>query len=273
MKVGQNENPGQTAGSQGTRTFDEIFAEHSRRPSAPARPAPQAAGIPLRSAPGPTSSAAGQKLIAPAKRQAMGGMELLARRVGRTQLTEKHAAASAATEKVLGAAHRSAAAASRERQAERVENTLRASLFRELEHQSGASAQHRSLASPCAQRPGDSRLLPPPPETPACGAAEPGMTARPESTSPARTALTAEALSALVERIEAAVKDGRPTLSLGLGEKAAAGSVDIQRSARGEVCVRINARGPARQRLLEASHELKAALAARGLRVRSLEIG
>jgi hypothetical protein len=74
----------------------------------------------------------------------------------------------------------------------------------------------------------------------------------------------------MVERIEAAARSGRPALVLGLA--GAAGTVEIVRSGKGEVRVKIRSHGTLRQRLLDGSRELEAALAARGLRVRALQI-
>lgn len=169
---------------------------------------------------------------------------------------------------VLGRAHADAARSSREAQGSREEDGLRARLLLELDRQ----------------------VLPPPPSPPAPEAerGEPkthtegevakvagsttGTALDPAQAQSPTAAARSSDVAALVERIEAAFKNGQASLSVSLGTGAAAAAVQISRAAKGEVRVRIAARAGGRATLQADAQALRAALAARGLKVRALEI-
>ncbi|MBI5548940.1 MAG: hypothetical protein HY901_34085 [Deltaproteobacteria bacterium] len=120
--------------------------------------------------------------------------------------------------------------------------------------------------------------------------AEQGRTPSPAPTEPPNTAAAAshtspashtqgasapgraEQVAALVDRIEATLKGSLPTLSVGLADRSGAASVEITRTAKGEVAVRICSRHGARSALTASSKAISSELASRGLRVKSLEI-
>jgi hypothetical protein len=88
------------------------------------------------------------------------------------------------------------------------------------------------------------------------------MTAAPNLASEGRI----ERALALVERIERFVRSGRPSLALTL--RGGAGELEVQRVARGAIALRLSSPRPPSANELG---ELRQALEARGLSVRSLE--
>jgi hypothetical protein len=279
MKVTGRKDPEAARAGEPGSSFDELLSKQlgnkGRKPQAGGNPAPKGPAQPVVAGNGPKASPAAPGIRAEAtltaKLQAgrlqsqlvSTGRALSARTASRAHET------SVRTDALLAQAHSASADTSRERQAVRSEDGLRMNLLRELERQAPATApRHEPSArdrdrgpercgEPCEAEGARPAGTPPTPAT-----AEAGPTA---------PAARAEEVAALVERIEAAVKNGQPTLSLSLGAGAAA-AVEIARTAKGEVSIRIAARGEARSKLLAQANELKEALTARGLKVRSLDI-
>jgi uncharacterized FlaG/YvyC family protein len=216
---------------------------------------------------------AAARLAAANKKTATAKGRLTAAQTTAQRTLDRSSKASSKAEKTLGDAHSRSACSSRGREEQRADDSIRASLFRELERQEkSAAASH----APAPSQDRDSRESSP---TPAASAAEgasqsssPSQQAPVDSSATSAAAQRAEAISALVERIEAALKDGKPTLSLALHEKAAAGAVEITRAAKGEVSVRIRARKGDRAGLRSEADAIKQALEAKGLKVKALEI-
>lgn len=182
--------------------------------------------------------------------------------------SSRQLAASRSVDQVHTSAHAASAKASAGRQDERAEDRVRVGLFQAIERE-------------CVEAPGPRRagLLHSEPERATAPQAEargnelqPAVSAQ-ASDSPRVSTERAESVAALVERIDAALKDGQPTLSLGLADRSGASSVEISRTAKGEVSVRISARPGRKAHLAAAGEEIKSALAARGLRLKSLEVG
>lgn len=96
-----------------------------------------------------------------------------------------------------------------------------------------------------------------------------GASASPgEPSAEAQRALTAEALLALVDRIEVFVRSQRPALALSLGQ-AFASRVELERTGPGEVAVTVVARGGVRSGDVE---RLREEVEARGLRLSRLVV-
>ena len=171
------------------------------------------------------------------------------------QAGRQHAAAQRA-DKTLSRAHAHSAQVSREHHDERKVDRVRVALFQEIERDC-RTVVDQAVVQPIADAPA--------PATATLSAAAPA----PRESAGER----AEAIAALVERIAVALKGGVPTMSLGLSEGSGAASIEIARTAKGEVAVRIAAREGKRGALASAGESIRAALEARGLRVRSLKIG
>ncbi|HEY3449321.1 MAG TPA: hypothetical protein VGK67_23405 [Myxococcales bacterium] len=184
--------------------------------------------------------------------------------------SSRQLAASRSIDQVHASAHAASAQASNHRQVERAEDRVRVGLFQAIERECAvapvtqrADRDTGSSPSPRAQSQAESGRGH---EIQPTAATEAPATT---STSPQR----AESVAALVERIEAALKNGQPTLSLGLADRSGASSIEISRTGKGEVAVRIAARPGKKTHLEAAGEEIKTALAARGLRLKSLTVG
>jgi len=184
-------------------------------------------------------------------------------RAAATQSSRQHAA-SQRTEKTLAKAHAQAAHVSHEHHDDRAGDKVRAALFQAIERECGKQTSPREQEAQ---------------ERPVQKLADgPGQAAIEASSSSPTTAASssqqrAEAVAALVERIEVALKGSVPTMNLGLSDKSGAASVEIARTARGEVAVRIAAKAGKRDQLASAAGSIRSALEARGLRVKSLTVG
>jgi hypothetical protein len=82
----------------------------------------------------------------------------------------------------------------------------------------------------------------------------------------------AEAIAALVARIETCLREGQPCLKLGLSDRLGVASIEITRTAKNEVSVRVRARPGRRAAVSTASGEIAQALHARGLKLKDLAI-
>lgn len=179
--------------------------------------------------------------------------------------------ASVETERTHARSHGEAAEASASRHVERVEDRLRAGLFAALEKEctppSGRALPERDTEPSQVAASPDERRNGRPGEVQAAASPQPPAAAQPSA------GQRAETVAALVERIDTALKNGQPTMSLDLADRSGAAAIEITRTARGEVSVRIAARPGRRAHLQAATGELEAALASRGLRLKSLEVG
>ena len=230
-----------------TRSFTEVL-EAAAKPKLAALPS----GL-LKSPLVPVKTAAAALPLRPsagaiATRPALVGQKI---RAATTQDAWQLAAARR-VDTTLSRAHAQAARTSHDHHDERVEARLRIALVDELDRD----------APPTATPPPDSA------STPQAVAAASSLEAPRGSTSAAR----AEAIAALVSRVELALKGGVPTMRLGLVDRSGAASVEIARTGQGEVAVKIRARSGARDGLSASSDSIRSALQARGLRVRSLAI-
>jgi len=167
-------------------------------------------------------------------------------------------------ERVLREAHSQSAETSQDRQGERLDDRVRAQLFQAIERECSGGA-----GLPSEPKPDDPHGEPRPTSESIRSTEGGSATSAPASaSSPQR----AQAIAELVERIEVALKSGQPTLSLGLASRSGAASVEIRRTGKGEVALRISARAGSRQALAASGEQLKGDLQARGLRVKSLQI-
>jgi hypothetical protein len=173
-------------------------------------------------------------------------------RTSAAQAGHQHAAARRA-EKRLSKAHANSAQVQKEHHDERKDDRFRVALFQELERDERKDSQSPAASQPVAL-----------------------VAAGPTSAAPSPTPGSgerAQAIAALVERIEVALRTGVPTMSLALSDQSCATSVEIARTGKGEVAVRLGARAGKRDALAGAAESIRGALEARGLRVRSLKIG
>jgi hypothetical protein len=260
MKVIDSPSTSPVSKSTPARSFAQLL-----KPGAPpkaAKPAPTTAGArPVRPlakpAPEAAKAAAHSRPIGKAS-STTGLATTRARRDARASVAQagrQHAAAQR-TEKVLARAHAHSAQVNREHHDERQDDRVRVALFQEIERDCGGVAD-QALARPIA-------------DVAVPAAAGPSAT---PSTPREGSGERAEAIAALVERMAVALKAGVPTMSLGLAEGSGAASIEIARTGKGEVAVRITAREGKRGALASDGASIRAALEARGLLVRSLKIG
>ncbi|MGI5861842.1 MAG: flagellar hook-length control protein FliK [Myxococcales bacterium] len=291
MKVTERQDPQAARAGEPGKSFDELLSKQLGKADGKARCAtanPTALGAGKRAAKavqkGPAQPvAAGSQQGAPTARGVRAEANLTSRQQGERLETQRVATGQALsartatranetserTDALLAQAHAASAETSRERVALRHEDGLRQDLLRELERQTAVKPQRKEppardsdrALERCGKR-GEAEGPSPASAGQAPAAAE---------TQPTAPTARAEEVAALVERIEAALKNGLPTLSLSLGAGAAA-AIEIAKTAKGEVTIRITARGEARSKLLAQADDLKEALAARGLKVRSLDI-
>jgi hypothetical protein len=169
-------------------------------------------------------------------------------------------------ERVLRDAHSQSAETSQDRQGERQGDQVRAQLFQAIERECSGGAGLPSEPNP------DDPHGEPRPSSESVRSAEGGSATSAPASASASSPQRAQAIAELVERIEVALKSGQPTLSLGLASRSGAASVEIRRTGKGEVALRISARAGSRQALAASGEQLKGDLQARGLRVKSLQI-
>jgi hypothetical protein len=187
-------------------------------------------------------------------------------RGARAGLAERGTKTSRAHDETLAAAHGRAAVFSHEHVASkaashRTHGDLKESLLRELARDTPPEKQaacESAIAQPLAT---------------GCAPATAGNT---DSVAPAapgsRVAAQAESIAALVDRVEVALRDGLPALTVSLTGSAAA-RVEVKRTGPGEVAVRMEGRtGLGRAALQKELAGLAGALERRGLKLSSLEI-
>lgn len=173
---------------------------------------------------------------------------------GRVLQSARQYHASRATETVHARAHATSAETDRSIQPERVARQPRLVLLRALEREVSQAPVEREAP------------LPPPHLAVAPSTSDAGRVHGSESVS------QAAAIAAMVERIEVALKNDQPTLSLALGPRNPVASIEVARTGRNEVAVCVTARGGRGRPLAETVTQLREALIARGLKVRSLVV-
>jgi len=258
MKVNEKRSDGSQGSSQGKR-FDEVLAKTPRKPLPPRAPG----GSVVRPGAKPGLGSTGKPGLPVAR-------VIEKACLARAETVSRSTQMSVRTDARLSEGHAASADASRERGEARLLGDLRAQLVRDQEAAQPAAA---ASLTPPAPTPGRDS------ENPSTAAGEPPTAKGISEAGPAREATPtdpaerADAIMALVERIEAAVKGGEASLSLGLGEGAQASRIEVRRVGKGEVTLVIQAKGAGGRRQLEAESEtLRQALAARGIRVRTLRV-
>jgi uncharacterized FlaG/YvyC family protein len=248
-------------------SFSELLKTQVRQPQPRVPPESPAAHASVAPADPYASSLqlAATQLKKPDARLAVTSRALMIRCSPRSVLMQpgrQAASASRRTEKVLARAHAQSAQANQGRIAERMDDRVRVCLFQRLEREcvkptalaDREPQQERSpSAEPISVAAVQSRVEPPP---------------QPQASTSSQRA---EAIAELVERIDVALKSGQPTISLGLSSESGASSIQISRTGKGEVSVRIKARAGKRE-AFGAGDQLREALQARGLRVKNLTI-
>ena len=225
-------------GTASGQSFSELLACSVRAPRA-AKAAPGCAARVDRAGPKPALAAKGRPQRLPA-----------------TQID-----AARRQENRLAQAHAQSAQTSRALQCERLDDRVRVSLFQQI-------------ARECHQ-PAITSGREPTRDTDAPVVVEPVAPARePEPQSPEASGAgeRAQAIAAMVERVELALRCGLPSMSLALSGRAWSAAVEITRTGKGTVAVRLTARAGRRKAFGRAGEELRAALEARGLRVSSVTI-
>jgi len=242
MKVNEPHGPTQPDKAGSGKSFAELLKS---RPAVTPKAAP-AKATPTRPASTIAPSAA-RPAVLPRTRDLRAGA-LPQKSHAATVQAGRQLEASRRTDKALSHAHTRSARTSRDDHDERSEARLRTALQKEIERDPTASIPSPSPAAPADP---SSRSEP---------AQQAGGTER------------AEAIASLVERMEVALKGGQPTMSLGLVDRSGAASIEIARTGKGEVAVRITARAGGREALAATGDRIREALAARGLAVKSLTI-
>jgi hypothetical protein len=251
---------------QPARPFRDLLESATRRGQKPLAPPARGPGLEKG-----TGLGKGKALEEDAN-LAQGVLQLLqgAREQSRTQLLRRGreqvaARAIAATEQhgaTLARAHADSSETTRARVEQRAHDGLQERLLRELERLEPPVGEPR-------QTPDEARWEGRPDL--AAAHAAPGVTGASSGEGPLAApapGARAEAIARLVDRIEAALRDGRPQLTLTLGGEAAAGRIEIARIARGEIEVRIDARAATSP----DAEQLRQALEQRGLKVRAIAI-
>ncbi|MGC4122402.1 MAG: hypothetical protein QM765_49050 [Myxococcales bacterium] len=227
-------------------------------PTTPARPAPK-------SAPVKTDAPKVGRVVAQLRARAQAQVQVQRGVAESRTKASRQLLASRSADQVHAAAHAASAKVNATHQVERAQDQVRAGLFQAIERECAKAPTSSTEREP------EQRLSTPAPDTSPRPEHQASAVAE-SSTASASSTQRAEAVAALVERIDAALKDGQPTLSLGLADRSGASSVEISKTAKGEVAVRIAARAGRRQNLEAAGEEIRSALEARGLRLKSLTV-